>query len=144
MRSKIIIGWREWACLPDLGVPWIKAKVDTGAKTSAIHAYRITKVMKDGSPWAQFNIHPVQKRKRPEIQCAAPIVDEREVKSSNGQTEVRFVVETTLDLGPFSRNIELTLTNRDELGFRMLIGRQALSGRYVVDSGLSYGLGEPD
>lgn len=143
MRSKLIIGWREWAALPDLGIGQIKAKIDTGAKTSAIHAYHVKKVMKDGAPWAEFGIHPVQKHKKPEIQCTAPIVDERAVRSSNGHEEIRFVVRTRLTLGPLTRPIELTLTNRDEMGFRMLIGRQALSKQYLVDSGMSYGLGEP-
>ncbi|SDE01790.1 MULTISPECIES: ATP-dependent zinc protease [Kordiimonas] len=144
MRSKLIIGWREWAALPDLGVDHIKAKIDTGAKTSAIHAYRVKKIVKDGAPWAAFRLHPVQKHKKPEILCEAPIVDERLVRSSNGHEETRFVVRTTLRLGPLARPIELTLTNRDEMGFRMLIGRQALKKFYLVDSGLSYGLGEPD
>ncbi|NVJ97979.1 MAG: ATP-dependent zinc protease [Alphaproteobacteria bacterium] len=143
MRSKLIIGWREWAGLPDLGVEHIKAKVDTGAKTSAIHAYKVKKFMQDGAPWAEFRLHPVQKRKRPEILCRAPIVDERAVRSSSGHEEVRFVVSTTLRLGPFDRKIELTLTNRDDMGFRMLIGRQALMKQFIVDSGLSYALGEP-
>ncbi|MFC4349462.1 ATP-dependent zinc protease [Kordiimonas lipolytica] len=144
MRSKLIIGWREWATLPDLGVDRIKAKIDTGAKTSAIHAYRVKKFMKDGAPWAEFRLHPVQKHKRPEIRCEAPIVDERAVRSSSGHEEIRYVVKTLLKLGPISRKVELTLTNRDDMGFRMLIGRQALKGFCLVDSGLSYGLGEPD
>ncbi len=144
MRSKLIIGWREWAALPDLGVDHIKAKIDTGAKTSAIHAYRVKKIIKDGAPWASFRLHPVQKHKKPEIQCEAPIVDERRVRSSSGHEEVRYVVKTMLRLGPLARQVEMTLTNRDEMGFRMLVGRQALKKFYIVDSGLSYGLGEPD
>ncbi|WP_262689729.1 ATP-dependent zinc protease family protein [Kordiimonas aestuarii] len=144
MKSKLIIGWREWAVLPDFAVPEIKAKIDTGAKTSALHAYRIKKIMRDGVPWAEFFVHPVQRRKRPEVKCAAPIVGEREVKSSNGIVQTRLVVSTILELGPFAQKIELTLTNRDEMGFRLLIGRQALTRRYLVDSGLSYGLGEPE
>jgi hypothetical protein len=144
MKSRLIIGWREWAGLPDFAIPEIKAKIDTGAKTSALHAYRIKKVMRDGKPWAEFFVHPVQRRRKPEIKCAAPIVDEREVRSSNGSVQTRLVVSTMLELGPFTRKIELTLTNRDEMGFRLLIGRQALAKRYLVDSGLSYGLGEPE
>lgn len=144
MRSKLIIGWREWASLPDLGVDHIKAKIDTGAKTSAIHAYKVKKFIEGGAPWAEFRLHPVQKRKRPEIRCRAPIVDERPVKSSSGHAETRFVVKTLVRMGPVDREIELTLTNRDEMGFRMLIGRQALAKYFIVDSGLSYGLGEPD
>ncbi len=143
MKSKLIIGWREWVSLPDLGVDHIKAKIDTGAKTSAVHAYRVKKISVDGEPWAEFCLHPVQKRRRPEIVCRAPIVDERSVKSSSGHREARYVVSTTLKLGPVVRRCELTLTNRDEMGFRMLIGRQALKRQFIVDSGLSYGLGEP-
>ncbi|WP_417451035.1 ATP-dependent zinc protease [Kordiimonas sp.] len=143
MKSKLIVGWREWAGLPDFDIPEIKAKIDTGAKTSALHAFRIKKVMRDGCPWAEFFVHPVQRRKRPEIKCAAPIVDEREVRSSNGVVQTRLVVSARLELGPFLRTIEMTLTNRDEMGFRLLIGRQALAKRYLVDSSLSYGLGEP-
>jgi hypothetical protein len=144
MQSKLIIGWREWATLPELGIDHIKAKIDTGAKTSAIHAYRVNKLLVDGAPWAEFRLHPVQKRKHPEIRCRAPIVDERPVKSSSGHAEVRYVVSTLLKLGPVVRRVELTLTNRDEMGFRMLIGRQALKKFFIVDSGLSYGLGDPD
>lgn len=143
MRSKLIIGWREWASLPDLGVDHIKAKIDTGAKTSAIHAYKVKRFVDGGAPWAEFRLHPVQKRKRPEILCRAPIVDERAVRSSSGHAETRYVVSTMLGLGPFVGKIELTLTNRDDMGFRMLIGRQALKKNYIVDSALSYGLGEP-
>ena len=144
MKSKLIIGWREWAGLPDFGIAEIKAKIDTGAKTSALHAYRIKKVMREGKPWAEFYVHPVQRHRRPEIKCTAPVVDERQVKSSNGVVQTRLVVSALLELGPFAKKIELTLTNRDEMGFRLLIGRQALAKRYLVDSALSYGLGEPD
>lgn len=144
MKSKLIIGWREWATLPELGVDYIKAKIDTGAKTSAIHAYRVKKITVEGEPWAEFRLHPVQKRRRPEIVCRAPIVDERGVKSSSGHTEARYVVSTLLQLGPVARRVELTLTNRDEMGFRMLIGREALKRQFIVDSSLSYGLGEPE
>ncbi len=143
MKSKLIIGWREWVSLPDLGVEHIKAKIDTGAKTSAIHAYRVEKILVNGKPWAEFRLHPVQRRRRPEILCRAPIVDERSVKSSSGHLETRYVVSTEVKLGPVVRRCELTLTNRDEMGFRMLIGRQALKRQFIVDSGLSYGLGEP-
>ncbi|WP_417462417.1 ATP-dependent zinc protease [Kordiimonas sp.] len=144
MKSKLIVGWREWAGLPEFSIANIKAKIDTGAKTSALHAYRIKKVMRDGAPWAEFFVHPVQRHRKPEIKCAAPIVGEREIKSSNGVVQKRLVVSTPLVLGPFVQKIELTLTNRDEMGFRLLVGRQALAKRYLVDSGLSYGLGEPD
>ncbi len=143
-RGKLIIGWREWVRFPDLGGAVIKAKIDTGAKTSALHAYRIKKEMRDGVPWASFRVHPMQRHRHPEIQCSAPIVDEREIRSSNGHTEVRFVVKTPLKIGPYTHPVELTLTNRDEMGFRVLIGRQALKKFYIVDSSLSYGTGHLD
>ncbi|MCJ9430666.1 ATP-dependent zinc protease family protein [Kordiimonas marina] len=142
MKTKLIIGWREWVGLPAFGIEAIKAKIDTGAKTSALHAYDVTTHKSHGQEWAEFFIHPVQKRKRPEIRCKAPVVDEKLIKSSNGLSELRLVVSTELQLGPFTRTVQLTLTNRDEMGFRMLIGREALKGQYIVDSGVSYGLGD--
>ncbi|TNE60479.1 MAG: ATP-dependent zinc protease [Alphaproteobacteria bacterium] len=142
MKSKLIIGWREWAGLPDFGIGAIKAKIDTGAKTSALHAYGVKTKMIDGRLWAEFRVHPVQKHRRPEVKCLAPVVGERLIKSSNGHTELRLVVATKLTLGPFTRLVKLSLTNRDEMGFRMLVGREALKGRYIVDSALSYAMGE--
>ncbi|MEL7489026.1 MAG: RimK/LysX family protein, partial [Pseudomonadota bacterium] len=141
-RQKPVIGWREWVTLPDLGGPAIKAKIDTGARTSALHAFRIRPFEKNGVPHVAFFVHPVQHRKRPEIACEAPILEQRAVKSSNGQSEMRYVIETRAVLGDKTFSIELTLTNRDELGFRMLIGREALRGRFLVDSGKSYRAGK--
>ncbi|GAB4516828.1 MAG: ATP-dependent zinc protease [Amphiplicatus sp.] len=138
-----VAGWREWAAFPALGVERIKAKLDTGAKTSAIHAFKVKSVMReDGTLWAEFFLHPVQKRRRPEIFCAAPIVDRRRIKSSNGKSEERIVVRTTLRLGEKEWPIELSLTNRDEMGFRLLIGRDALRRRFIVDPSASFLLGK--
>ncbi len=140
-RPRTVIGWREWAAFPDLGIEKIKAKIDTGAKTSAIHAFRMKEVEIDGEPYAEFFLHPVQRRKKPEIFCRAPIVDKRLIRSSNGQIEERFVIETRLCLGERIWKIDLSLTNRDAMGFRLLIGRDALRRSFLVDPNASYLLG---
>ena len=132
------IGWREWVSLPDLGIDRIKVKVDTGARTSALHAYRVTTFTKDNATYVRFFVHPAQRKKKPEIECTALVVDRRAVTDSGGKTTERFVIRTTLDAGVHSWPIELTLTNRDEMGFRMLLGRQAVRRRFVVDPGRSY------
>ncbi|MFP4003640.1 MAG: ATP-dependent zinc protease, partial [Alphaproteobacteria bacterium] len=139
-----VVGWREWAALPDLHVPEIKVKIDTGAKTSAVHAYDISPFQKDGKPFVGFYLHPIQEQERPEIWCEAPVVDERLITSSNGEQESRFIIETTLTVGDDSWVIELSLANRDEMGFRMLLGRQAMRGRLIVDPERSFCLGGED
>ena len=139
-REKTVVGWREWIALPGLGVDRIKVKIDTGARTSALHAFRITPVVRDGVLWVRFCVHPVQGRRYPEIACEAPVVDDRVVTSSNGERQHRYVIETLARIGDEERPIEITLTNRDEMGFRMLLGRQALRRRFVVDPGTSYKL----
>ncbi|MEZ5921275.1 MAG: RimK/LysX family protein [Parvularculaceae bacterium] len=136
------IGWREWVSLPDLGVARIKAKIDTGAKSSALHAYQIEEFERDGKLYAAFDVHPVQRKKSPSIRCVAPIVDKRSVKSSNGAIELRIVIATVLTLGPVSREVEITLTNRDEMGFRLLIGRDSISRVAVIYPGKSFLLGK--
>jgi len=140
-RPLPVIGWREWAALPDLGVDCINAKIDTGATTSAIHAFRVSEVKIDGARHVEFYLHPRRRRKKPEVFCRLPVVDKRTVRSSNGQEEDRFVVRTRLRLGPRIWKIDLTLTNRDAMGFRMLIGRNALRRKFIVDPGGSYLLG---
>ncbi len=141
MKARTIIGWRECVGLPDLGLETIKAKIDTGARTSTLHAFNARRFKKDGEDWVRFIVHPKKGRRRPEILCEAKIIDIRNVTSSNGARERRPVIVTTLQLGPFKKQIELTLTNRDEMGFRMLVGREALRKTFVVDSGSSYTLG---
>jgi ribosomal protein S6--L-glutamate ligase len=138
---KSIIGWREWCALPDLSLPGVLAKIDTGAKTSSLHAFNIRSSDR-GDDWLEFSVHPVQRHRKPVIRCEARCVDVRAVTSSNGKSEERPVIETTVVIGPQSFLTEITLSNRDEMGFRMLIGRQSLSRRFVVDPGLSYCCGD--
>jgi ribosomal protein S6--L-glutamate ligase len=142
-QPKAIIGWREWCALPELALPGVLAKIDTGAKTSSLHAFDIRSSAR-GEGWIAFSVHPVQRRKRPVIQCEARCVDIRVVTSSNGTSEERPVIETTLVIGGRSFLSEITLTNRDEMGFRMLIGRQSLNRRFVVDPALSYCCGDQE
>ena len=135
-----IVGWREWAALPALGIERIKVKLDTGARTSALHAFHVKCCRRAGNRFARFYVHPEQRRRLPEILCEAPIVDERIVTSSNGEREHRYVIETLVRLGTDEWPIELTLTNRVEMSFRMLLGREAIRRRMVVDPGSSFRL----
>ena len=140
-QQKVILGSEEWFSFPDLGIPSIKARVDSGAKTSALHAVNITPFLKDDTHWVRFDINPIQKNQKTVIHCEAPLVDKRIVKSSSGFREQRYVIQTTLDIGADSWPIEMTLTNRDSMGFRMLLGREAMSGRALVDPEQSYLIG---
>lgn len=138
MSDYKILGWREWVSLPDLGIELIKAKVDTGARTSSLHAFSVEEFQHQGKPYVRFGIHPFQKRIDVEIFCEAPVRDQRQVTDSGGHTELRYVIESTLRLGSMSWPVEITLTNRDSMGFRMLLGRTALRNLYLVDPGASY------
>jgi len=142
VKAKTIIGWREWCRLDALNLPPIAAKIDTGAKTSSLHAYRPKYFVQDGADWVEFGVHPVRKKRDPEIICRAKLLEMRSVVSSNGIAQQRPVIETFLTLGHQTFKTEFTLSNRDEMGFRMLIGRQALAKRFVVDSSLSWALGD--
>lgn len=138
---KAIIGWREWCLLPEFALPGIVAKVDTGAKTSALHAFNIRPSPR-GADWLLFAVHPLQRRRHPTVECEAQCVDMRTVTSSNGKSEERPVIRTEVVLGERRFLTDITLTNRDEMGFRMLIGRQSLNRRFIVDPALSYCCGD--
>ncbi len=132
------VGWREWVGLPELGIGRIKVKVDTGARSSALHAFGIEEFQLDGEAWVRFRIHPIQRDARAEVLAQAPLVDERWVRSSSGKLTRRPVIRTLLALGQEVWSIEITLVRRDVMGFRMLLGRQALRHRFLVDPGRSY------
>ena len=143
MNDLITLGWKEWVRLPDLNLPNIKAKIDTGAKTSCIHAFSLEAFNKDGKDWVRFGIHPHQNETDTEIFCEAPIVDERVVSDSGGHKESRYVIASEIIIGKQAWPIEITLTNRDTMQFRMLLGRQAMLGRIIVDPAKAYLQGKP-
>jgi hypothetical protein len=134
--TKQVIGWREWVSLPELGVPWVKAKVDTGAKSSSIHAWDID--VDDPHGVVRFNLHPLQDDESVVVAAVATLVEHREVRSSNGELDVRPVIRTPAVVRGERFDIELTLTSRDEMGFRMLLGRSAIRRRFVVDAAKSF------
>lgn len=142
MRRKVEqrswVGWREWVALPELGIGRIKAKIDTGANTSAIHAIHLRRFTDNGRERVAFDVHPLQRRTDVTVACVADIWDERVVTSSSGHRERRLVVRTKLSIAGRDWPIELTLANRDTMGFRMLIGRAAMKDRLLVDPGASY------
>jgi ribosomal protein S6--L-glutamate ligase len=132
-KERIQIGWQEWVELPKLSLPAIKAKIDTGAKTSSLHADDIHSFRRKGRRYVRFTVHPIQADIRTQVRCEAPLVDERSVMSSNGHKEWRPVIRTPICLGKWEWTIEVTLSNRDPLRFRMLLGREALSGCVIID-----------
>ena len=141
--SSTLTGWREWARLDAIGVPWIKAKIDTGAQTSALHATEIVEFERDGAPWVRFMVQPWQVDDRDAVPVELPVHDHRTVRSSSGHAESRPVVLTTLGLVGREVEVQLTLTDREEMVFRMLIGREALEQGFVVDSSESFLGGRP-
>ncbi|GAB4257884.1 MAG: ATP-dependent zinc protease [Methylomicrobium sp.] len=138
------LGWREWLALPSLNIPQIKAKIDTGARTSALHAFIVDPYTKKGEPWIMFGIHPNQHRTDIAIECHARVKDRRIVSDSGGHKSRRYVIETELLLGSRLIITELTLTNRDNMKFRMLLGRTAMRGQFIIDPGASYLQGKPN
>lgn len=132
------IGWREWVALPDLGVGAIKAKVDTGARTSSLHAFGLRHYEMAGEPWVRFEVHPEQRSRRGTTVVEARIVGRRKVRSSSGHVQERPVIKTRVTLNERTWPIEVTLTDRDEMGFRMLLGRAALRRKFVIDPGHSF------
>lgn len=137
-----IIGSEEWCQFPDLNIPGIKARVDSGAKTSSLHAFNMYVFRKNGERWISFEVHPLQNDNRTSVYCEAPIVDQRTIKSSSGTSEKRYVIKSKVILGTEHYDIELTLTNRDSMGYRMLLGREAMEARVLVDPSASFCLGE--
>lgn len=140
--DKILIGSEEWCSFPSLGIPAIKARVDSGAKTSSLHAVNINPFKRHGSNWVSFEVHPLQDNRRTVARCEAEVVDRRTVRSSSGESEKRLVVKVPFRLGEVDLEIELTLTNRDSMGYRMLLGREAMAGRMLVDPEASFVQGE--
>lgn len=137
-----VIGWREWVALPELDVYKMQCKVDTGAKTSALHAPIVDRFFDGGVEKVRFLLHPKQRSLEYEFEGVAEIMDERDVKDSGGNLENRIVISTQVVLGPHSWETEVTLTNRDTMVFRMLLGRQALAKRFVVNPGRSFLMGK--
>ena len=142
LQQKIILGSEEWCSFPELDIPAIKARVDSGAKTSALHALNIAPFVKEEVNWVKFDINPIQNNQKTVIHCQALLIDKRIVKSSSGFREQRYVIQTNIRVGQDTWPIEVTLTNRDSMGFRMLLGREAMSGRILVDPEEKYVLGQ--
>lgn len=138
-----VIGWREWVGLPDLGVKTIKVKVDTGARSSSLHAFDLVQFERDGEQWVRFKIHPVQRKRDTVVEAEAKTLEVRSIRSSSGKASLRPVIITSVQLLGFTWPVELTLANRDEMGFRMLLGREAFRGRFLVDAGSSWYGGKP-
>ncbi|RVU32878.1 30S ribosomal protein S6--L-glutamate ligase [Neptunomonas marina] len=139
--EKNLCGAEEWCKFPQLAIPAIKARVDSGAKTSAIHALNIQPFQRDGVSWVRFDVCPLQDNRKTLVNCEAPIFDRRSVKSSSGSSEKRYVIKTSIAIGDQSWDVELTLANRDAMGYRMLLGREAMSGKLIVDPDQSFALG---
>jgi hypothetical protein len=145
MSEKLVVGWREWVALPALGIPAIKAKVDTGARTSCLHSYRVEHLREGRKDLVRFAVHPLQARRDLSLTCTAKLLDQRLVSDSGGHRELRWVIQTPIRIGDQEWLAELTLTDRDSMRFRMLLGRTAMHRRILVDPEASYLAGsKPD
>lgn len=136
-----IIGWREWVSLPDLAIPAIKTKVDTGARTSALHTFFTDRFRRGGKSYVRFSVHPLQRNQDQVVTCTAELLDQRVVRDSGGHQERRLVIETPMRMGDAEWPVEITLTDRDSMLFRMLMGRTAMAGM-LVNPNASYLLGK--
>lgn len=141
--KSLVIGWREWVDLPELKIRGIKAKIDTGARSSSLHAFDISTFDREGKTFARFKVNPIQQDSKKTVTCEAEVLEVRQIKSSTGHAQKRIVIVTTLEVLGAEWPIELTLANRDEMGFRMLLGREAVRGRFLVDAENSFYDGEP-
>ncbi len=141
-NEKLLIGWKEWCALPDLGIPAIKGKVDTGARTSSLNASNMTLFKKNAVKYVQFVIYPLHRFPHVKRTCVAPLYDNRPIKNSGGFIEERFVIKTRVFFEDRSFEIELTLTDREEMLFSLLIGRMALKDRFIIDPSRSYCFGK--
>ena len=137
-----LLGWREWIALPDLGIAQIKAKVDTGAATSALHALDIEPFRKGEAEWVRFTLQPIQRADTPRVRLEAALVESKRIRSSSGRLEERYTIRTAFAVAGVEAEIELTLTERAEMGFRMLLGRRALKERFLVDPGRAFQAGK--
>jgi hypothetical protein len=137
-EPKAVIGWREWVQLPELGVFEMKAKVDTGADSSSLHAFNVERIQRNGVDYVRFEIHPKQRSRKPTIQCEAPLAMEKKVKNPGGRSELRPVIRTKVIVAGVGLDALVNLTSRDEMGFRMLLGRRAVRNEFVIDPGRSY------
>ncbi|MDG1287848.1 MAG: 30S ribosomal protein S6--L-glutamate ligase [Rickettsiales bacterium] len=142
MSDKIVIGKEEWGNLPGLGLPAVKMRIDSGAKTSSLHAFNIHTFEEAGKKFVHFDIHPIQNNRKLIQSCRAMVVDQRKVKNSSGDAETRHVIRTPLTLSGETWDIEISLTNRDSMGYRMLLGREAMNKRALIDPESSFCLGE--
>lgn len=138
IRKYPVIGWREWVSLPDLGISRIKAKIDTGARTSALHAFSLKPFVEDGQQKILFDIHPMQHNTDKVISCVSNVVDKRLVTDSGGHSEERYVIQTPITIAGQTWSIEITLTERENMLFRMLLGRSALRKHFIVNPARSF------
>lgn len=136
--NKLTVGWREWVSLPQLGIPAIKAKVDTGARTSALHTFAIDVFREKGVKRVRFGIHPIRRQPEIELFCEADVTDVRTISDSGGHREKRHIITTDLKVGNEVWPVDISLTNRETMIFRMLLGRTGISGRLIVDPEKSY------